>query len=332
MRPVLLTACVLVLLAGCGGGAAEVATERAETAQAEPSVAESAAAQASPSPSGPALPVTVTDASGAEVTVSDVGRIVSLTGSATEVVDALGLFDNLAGVDQSAIYPPEAAELPQIGYQRALAAEGILALEPTLILGTAEAGPPEVIEQLRGSGVPTVILGFDESLDTPAAKIRAIAEVLGVPEEGERVAAETERQIAEALEGAEAAGPGPRTAFVYYRGPETILLGGAGTVSETMIEAAGGVDAGAESGVQGTVPLTPEALAAAAPEVLVFPSRGLEAAGGVEGALGLPGVAQTPAGQSGRIVAIDDQALLGLGPRTGAALAELVEGLHGGSA
>jgi iron complex transport system substrate-binding protein len=80
--------------------------------------------------------------SGAEVTVADVSRIVSLTGSTAEVIYALGLFGNLVGADLSAIWPPEARQLPQIGYQRALAAEGILALEPTVIIGTDDAGHP----------------------------------------------------------------------------------------------------------------------------------------------------------------------------------------------
>jgi len=336
-----LAAAALVALAVLAGACASATPAPAGTAAptppraAAPSPASPAPAPSpSPSPAAaavPDLPVTVTDASGAEVTVTDVGRIVSLTGSATEVIAALGLFDNLVGVDASAVFPPEAARLPQIGYQRALAAEGILGLDPTLVIGTDEAGPPEVIEQLRGSGVPTVIVTVDESLAAPAAKIRAIAGALGVPAAGQELARRVDAEIAEAAELAASAGPGPRTAFVYYRGPETILLGGAGSVSQTMIEAAGAVDAGAESGVVGTVPLTPEALVAAAPEVLLFPQRGLEAAGGPQGALALPGVGQTPAGQAGRIVGIDDQALLGLGPRTGAALRELVGALREGA-
>lgn len=278
-----------LLLSGCGEESATTATA--------PSDATSPAPEPSPteSPSAlvePGLPAVVTDASGAQVTVSDVSRIVSLTGSTTEVIHTLGLFDNLAGVDLSATWPPEARQLPQIGYQRALA---------------------------------------EETLETPAAKVRAIAEALGVPDAGERVAQAVDREIAEARELGENAEGAPRTAFIYYRGPETIFLGGRGAVSQTMIEAAGGIDAGAESGIEGTVPLTPEALAAAQPDILLFPQLGLDEAGGVDGALGLPGVAQTPAAQNRRIIGIDDQALLGLGPRTGSAPRELVEALHAGA-
>ena len=81
-------------------------------------------------------------------------RIVSLNGDVTETIFALGLGGNLVGVDTSAPYPARrVARLPKIGYQRTLSAEGILSLRPTVVIGTAEAGPPEVIQQLRSAGV-----------------------------------------------------------------------------------------------------------------------------------------------------------------------------------
>ncbi|MGB1014847.1 MAG: hemin ABC transporter substrate-binding protein, partial [Nannocystaceae bacterium] len=54
----------------------------------------------------------------------------------------------------------------------------------------------------------------------------------------------------------------------------------------------------------------------------------LESIGGIDGLLTIPGVAQTPAGQERKIVAIDDLKLLGFGPRADAALLELFRGLH----
>jgi iron complex transport system substrate-binding protein len=76
------------------------------------------------------LPATLTDVSGDEVTVTDISRIIPLNGEITEVIYALGLGDNVVGVDISATYPPEAADKPSIGYQRTLSAEGIISLNP----------------------------------------------------------------------------------------------------------------------------------------------------------------------------------------------------------
>ena len=278
----------------------------------------------------PQLPVTVTDTNGDEVTVTDISRIVPLNGDLAEIVWALGLGDNVVGVDVSATYPPEATgPLPKIGYQRALSAEGVLSLEPTVIIGSPEAGPLEIIEQIRGAGVPVIIIPEQrQSIDAPAAKIRAVAEALGVAEAGETLAAETQAEIDAAIAlGAESATQ-PRVLFLYVRGEGTQLIAGSETSADAMITAAGGINAGAVAGLVGFQPLTPESLALAAPDTLVLLTAGLESVGGVEGLLEIPGIAQTPAGENQHVLDYDDLYFLGLGPRTGAALAEFVYGLH----
>ena len=141
-----------------------------------------AAAPEAQEPEGPALPASVEDAHGNEVVVEDISRIVVLNGDFTEVVFALGLGQNVVAVDISATYPSEALRLPKIGYQRALSAEGILAMEPTLVLGSTSAGPAEVIEQIRSAGVAVVILEPTNTLDGVTKKIRGIAQALGVAE------------------------------------------------------------------------------------------------------------------------------------------------------
>jgi iron complex transport system substrate-binding protein len=80
--------------------------------------------------------------------------------------------------------------------------------------------------------------------------------------------------------------------------------------------------------VQGYKPLTPEALVTAQPDVLLLLTAGLDSVGGVDGLLSLPGVGQTPAGKNRRVLHYDDQYLLGIGPRVGQALMDLVKGLH----
>jgi iron complex transport system substrate-binding protein len=107
-------------------------------------------------------------------------------------------------------------------------------------------------------------------------------------------------------------------AFLYLRGTSAVyLIGGQGSGADDLITSAGGIDVGAESGLAAFVPLTPEALAAADPDVILVMTKGLESVGGVDGLLGLPGVAQTTAGRERRVIAVDDALLLSFGPRTG---------------
>jgi heme transport system substrate-binding protein len=149
-----------------------------------------------------------------------------------------------------------------------------------------------------------------------------------VPARGARLAATTQRAIDAARARLKNVTDRPKVAFLYLRGPRVQLLAGKGSRSDTMILAAGARDMGSELGITGTKPLTAESLVVAAPDVIVVLDAGLESVGGREGLMRLPGVAQTPAGQSGRILSYDDLLFLGLGPRTGAALDDLISGVH----
>ena len=65
----------------------------------------------------------------------DSSRLTVAGGSLTEIVYLLGQEKKLIAVDITSNYPDKAKELPSIGYVRALSAEGVLSLSPTLILG-----------------------------------------------------------------------------------------------------------------------------------------------------------------------------------------------------
>ena len=315
---------------------AAAATDTATPAP-TPSATTTATSTPAPTPTeppveeAPELPVTVTDVDGDEIVIEDVSRLVVLNGTITEIVFALGLGDRVVGVDATSTYPPEAQELPEVGVQIALSAEGVIALQPTLVLGTTFAGPPEVIEQIRGTGIPVLILPDYNTLETIEEKITRIASALGVPLRGERLAAESLGAIEEAIAAAASSEAEPRVAFIYLRGAHTQLIGGDGAGATSLIEAAGGIDVGVEAGVQGFMAITPEALVTANPDVILVITTGLESVGGIDGLLEIPGMAQTAAGRHRAVVDFDAQYLLGYGPRSGAALAELIAAIHAGS-
>jgi iron complex transport system substrate-binding protein len=118
----------------------------------------------------------------------------------------------------------------------------------------------------------------------------------------------------------------PKVLSLYARGTNALYVFGKNTPAEAMVRLAGGENAVA--GFEGSKVVTPEALSAAAPDVILIPSRGLESLGGREGLMRAPGVAETPAAKAQRIVAFDDVLLLGFGPRTGKAALELFRALH----
>jgi iron complex transport system substrate-binding protein len=262
--------------------------------------------------------------------VADVGqRIVPVDGDLAEIVFALGLGDQVVATDISATYPAAADALPEVGYQRALSAEPILAFEPTIVLATDLAGPGDTLESLARLDVETVIIERESSPAGPGNKIRAVAAAIGADAVGDGLAADVDEQIADATRRASRATTSPRVGVVYLRGDSVQLLFGEGSGVDWLIDAAGGIDIADELGVINNAPVNAEALVVAAPDVLIVPQRGLDSVGGMDGLLEIPGIAATPAGRNERILVYDDQLLLGNGPRTGQLLNQLITDLHG---
>ena len=96
------------------------------------------------------------------------------------------------------------------------------------------------------------------------------------------------------------------------------MVAGSGTAADAAIQLSGGKNVG--EGFEGYKQISPETLVAMDPEVVVTTSRTMQTHRGGEL---VPGLALTTAGKAGRILVMDDLYLLGFGPRTGAALAEL---------
>ncbi|MFF8604965.1 hemin ABC transporter substrate-binding protein [Streptomyces sp. NPDC015346] len=311
---------------GAGGGAGDGGTSR--TAAAPDRVEPLAGVPES------RLPVTVESADGREVTVTSTKRIVPLTGSLSEIVFTLGLGERVVARDITATFE-QAADLPAVTRAHDVSAESVLSLRPTLVLADTSTGPAEAVAQIRDAGIPLVVVEPAKELADVSTRIAAVAAALGVPDSGAALQKRTRDRIAAAREGVPAhGGEGkPRVAFLYVRGSAAVyLLGGAESGATSLLEAAGAVDAGKESGLtKDFTPLTSEALAAAAPDALLVMSKGLESVGGVDGLVKLPGVAQTPAGMARRVVSIDDGVLLNYGPRTDEVLRSLVSQLYGES-
>ncbi|GHE29134.1 heme/hemin ABC transporter substrate-binding protein [Streptomyces cellulosae] len=278
----------------------------------------------------PKLPVTVRSADGREVTVERAERVVPLSGSLSEIVFTLGLGERVVARDVTATFE-QAADLPVVTRGHDVSAESVLSLRPDLVIAESGTGPDEAMDQIRAAGVPVLVVGAATGLDDVGPRIAAVAEALGVPSAGEELTRRTEERVAAVAESVPAGKEKPRVAFLYLRGSASVyLIGGKGSGATSLIEAAGAVDAGAESGLEKDfTTITSEALAEAAPDALLVMSKGLESVGGVDGLVKIPGIAQTPAGMDRRIVSVEDGVLLNYGPRTDQVLASVVEQLYG---
>lgn len=277
---------------------------------------------------GATLPVTVTSSDGREVTITDTSRILPLWGSLTEIAFGLGLSEQVVARDVSSTLE-EAQHLPVVTRAHDVSAESVLALRPTVVLASESTGPASALEQIRNVGIPVITFKEPGSIDDIVPRIHDVAAALGVPERGDLLAAQIEQEIATARENVPPGEP-LKVAFLYMRGQVGVyLIAGPGSGADSMIKAAGGIDAGTAMGLDNPfTPLTSEALVQAAPDVILMTSTGLESVGGIDGLLGVPGIAQTPAGANRRVITVEDGLLYSFGPRTPVALGLLIKKLY----
>jgi len=277
------------------------------------------------------LPITLTDASGTEVTITSLERLVSGSGDVTEIIYELGFYDHLVGIDASATYPPQALdEIPSVGFGRALSVEPIAALDPDVFFCTQTCSPESVFEQLRGLGVAVVIIPDSENAgaELPFQKFEMVAAALGVPERGAALAARVEQEIGWVQTALATTTQQPVVLHVYLRGRGLQLAVGDGTPADAMIEMAGGINAAEWVGVVGYQALTPEIILAAYPDFLLLTDGNVEASGGLDEILGFQGINATPAAQEGKIIIMDTAELLGMSTRIGRAALHLATQLH----
>ncbi|MFT0861347.1 heme/hemin ABC transporter substrate-binding protein [Ancylobacter sp. G4_0304] len=274
----------------------------------------------------PAQPRTVTDKAGVQHVVGDTSRVVTVGGAATEIVYALGLGDRVVAVDVSSTYPPEAlATKPNVGYIRALSPEGVLAVDPTLIIAMDNAGPPDAVKVLRSASIPFVTVPGAHDPEGIIAAIRFIADIMGVPEKGEELANAVAADFT-ALEAVRDKIAAPRKAtFVLSTSGAAPVVGGAGTTADDMFRLAGVTNAMAA--VQGYKPAVDEAMLAAEPDALVLMQ---DRNHGVtdEALAAMPAFAGTPAAVNKRFLRLDGGYLLGFGPRTPQAARDLAAAVY----
>ena len=256
---------------------------------------------------------------------ADSTRIAVAGGSLTEIIYFLGAEERLVAVDTTSNFPAAARKLPSIGYVRALSAEGLLSLKPTLVLGEHDMGPPHVSTALAATGLPLVRVAEVPTAAGIVAKVRCVAAVLGLAEHAEAL---IEMRLAPVMEALAALPPSggstPVRAVVLLGVRDGAPIGaGAGTSAHGLLEMAGAVNALTD--FQGWKPVSVEALANAQADYVVMPQRGAADIGGVAQALRHPAVAPLVAGSADRLIVMDGMELLGFGPRTLDAALRLAE-------
>ena len=253
-------------------------------------------------------------------------RVVSVGSSITEIIYDLGAEKLLVGVDTTSLYPEAARKLPQVGYMRALSAEGVLSLKPTLIIATTAAGPAGALDQLKATGIEIMILPDKYDYDSVVTKIAAIGKVTGKISEADSMIARGREAMKSLADRLATAKSHPRVLFLLSMSGGAPQAAGRDTAAAGIIKLAGGINA--VDGYSGYRPLTPESVIASNADYVLVTRQTVQAMGGRQAILDQPSLNRTPAGKAGKIIEFDTLLLLGFGPRTPEAATELAMALH----
>ncbi|HWJ92045.1 MAG TPA: ABC transporter substrate-binding protein [Flavisolibacter sp.] len=257
----------------------------------------------------------------------DKERIVCVSKQMTEFLFALNQGKKIVGIDLTSTYPPETKRITTVGYHRHLSAEGIISLDPTIVIHQGDVAPASVMPQLVQVGIPVKKYPAGSTLDSAKIVLKMVAHDYGVDSLADRLIAKLDKDIARADSIVRQYTTKPRVLIIHFgqQRNQYFVMGTRGTPDE-MIKMAGGINAADTSAFRD---LSPEVIMKEQPDVILATDFGFDRLGGsVEKFKELPGIGLTPAAKNGKIYRIEEHDLVYFGPRSGENIVNIAALIH----
>jgi len=254
-------------------------------------------------------------------------RIVCVSKQLTELMFALHQGNKIVGLDLTSSYPPETKNITKVGYHRHLSAEGIISLDPTIVIHQNDVAPPEVMPQIAKVGIPIKVYPAATNLDSTRFLVRLLAKEYGVDTAAENIIRKLDNDLSKADSIVKKYPEKPRVLIIHFgqQRNQYFVMGTRGT-ADAMLKLAGGINAADTSSFRD---LSPEVIAREQPDVILATDFGWDRLGGnIEKFKELPGIALTPAAKNGKIYRIEEHELVYFGPRTGENVLLIAELIH----
>ena len=254
-------------------------------------------------------------------------RIVSISKQLTEIIFAVGGDTALVGVDISSTYPEGAKKITTVGYHRALSAEGIISLNPSVVWHDGNIAPQQVIDQIQKVGIPMREFQGGSTIDSTKMLIMQVAREFHNEKKGEEINQKLDADMAKLDSARKQYKDTPRVLIVHFGQANNryFILNRRG-VANQMLEWAGAENAADTA--QRWRDLSAEVIAKAQPDVILATDFGYDLQGNVEKFRKLPGIELSPAAKNNRIYRIEEHDLVYLGPRTGENVLKIMELVH----
>lgn len=251
------------------------------------------------------------------ITVQAYERVVSTTGNASEVIAYLGLSKVLVGVDTTSTEPADVMEaIPKVGYRRSLSAEGILSLNPDLLILAPDAGPPNVLAQISVTKLPVITLKDDKSIDGVVHDIELIANALNAQEPAKALLAKIRREELAIKQQQQAYKRKPKIAVLMDGSTGRFTGLGKDTAGDGLVALVGGDNVFAAQ-FQGIKAISGESLIAEPADMIIFStfSKDKKVTELSPAKDYYPAIALSQAGKQDCIFRIDASKALGFGPQ-----------------
>lgn len=206
----------------------------------------------------------------AQPLIENTKRIVTIGGAATEIVFALGAGNSVVAADLSSIYPPQARELPMVGYVRNISPEGVLSMSPNLVIATGALGPPTARQMLERLDIDIIWLPDLSTPEDLTSSIKIVSQRLNKLESAKVLIADVNRGLAQAVANSRNWTKNiPSVLFLLEPpGKSTPGMGGGlDSKANTLIDLAGGKNAA--NGFAGFKPVSMESLVAMNPDIIL---------------------------------------------------------------
>ncbi len=288
MRFVLMVLAVAVIaaFAACAEGDVEVAPTVAPTATAEPTATATPEPTVEPTPVGPDLsrfadvpeivdptnygwPRSVETTKGVITLDAPPEKIHSLSLGHTEILAALMDFERLSAVysffvdEEQSNIAGLSADHNMIGFDP----EEVVALEPDVIVASRFTNA-DTVALLNGAGNLVVRTALENSALGNVPNILLIGYLIGAEAEAVALVEDIEARM-EVISDLLPGGDKPRVLSISKF--TSVFAAGSGSTEGGIIEQAGGINAAADSGIEGHLQVSVESIAAINPDVIIVP-------------------------------------------------------------
>ncbi len=237
-------------------------------------------------------------------------RIISLSPSQTEILCAIGAFNQLVARSQFCDFPPQVLELPVAGGfdGKTISLETLLLYEPDLVL-LSKGMHDFLLEPLKSRGIKTFVSQAD-SVNSILNEINKIADLTGRKEQGKILSSQIKEGLLQVMQRTSEKGAEPISVYWDVYDSPYMSIGNQSFINE-LITIAGGTNI--FSTINQPYPIvSEEAIIQSNPQVIIVAKTAVNNISSIESRLGWKNISAV---KNKRVYALDQDLISRPGPR-----------------